>query len=79
MGRLYRTIAWILAVCGEIPILVWVHRSVVDESAALYLAYMGALVFLYFQYWVAQLLVEQVLRRIKHSPQPQTHKLTDQP
>ena len=64
MARLFRLTAWILAVWGEIPLLVWVHRSVVDESAALYLAYFGALVFLYFQYWVAQLIVGWGIKRL---------------
>lgn len=70
MTRLFRLSAWILAVWGEIPLLVWVHRSVVDESAALYVAYFGALVFLYLQYWVAQSIVGRIVRRLNRQTPP---------
>ena len=70
MARLFRITAWILAVWGEIPLLVWVHRSVVDESAALYVAYFGALVLLYIQYWVAQIIAGWVSGRLRRQQGP---------
>ena len=46
-GRILSKLAFTLAVCAEIPMMVWVHRSVADESLALYIAYGGAILTVY--------------------------------
>ena len=68
--------AWILskltftlAVSAEVPMMVWVHRSVADESLALYVAYGGAILAVYAEYWLAQVIIERVLKRFSNDLQ----------
>ncbi len=62
-GRILSKLAFTLAVCAEIPMMVWVHRSVADESLALYIAYGGAILTVYAEYWLTQVFIDWVLRR----------------
>jgi len=63
-------IAFTLAVCAEIPMIVWVHRTVVDESLALYIAYGGAILATYAEYWTVQVVIERVLKRLGNDLRP---------
>ena len=56
-------LAFTLAVCAEVPMMVWVYRSVADESLALYIAYGGAILTVYAEYWLTQVFIDWVLRR----------------
>lgn len=69
-GQVLSKIAFTLAVSAEIPMMVWVHRTVADESLALYIAYGGAILATYAEYLTAQVVIERMLKRFRNDLRP---------
>lgn len=69
-GQILSKVAFTLAVCAEIPMMVWVHRTVVDESLALYIAYGGTILATFAEYWIVQVVIERVLKKLGNDLRP---------
>jgi hypothetical protein len=63
--KLFATVGQILAFAAEVPVLVWVHRSVKDEALALWVFYGLVLVLLWVEYFLARLVVFRIIPRLK--------------
>ena len=57
-------LAQIIAFAAEVPLLVWIHRSVKDERVALWVAYFLILAFLWGEYALVRFITFRILKRV---------------